>query len=58
MFKEETAMMRDYIASHGDEWESIVEGGTFRDFFKVKGSSLKNVPAGYDREHPQATYLK
>lgn len=58
IFKEETAMMRSYIAAHGDEWEEIVENGTFRSFFKVKGTALKNVPAGYDREHPQAAYLK
>ena len=24
----------------------------------MQGTSLKNVPAGYDKEHPQAEYLK
>ena len=24
----------------------------------MRGSALKNVPAGYDKEHPQAEYLK
>lgn len=58
VFKEETAMMRDYIAAHGNEWEGIIGDATFRNYFEVKGTSLKNVPAGYDREHPQAAYLK
>lgn len=27
-------------------------------YFTVQGSALKNVPAGYEKEHPQAEYLK
>ena len=27
-------------------------------YFTVQGTALKNVPAGYDNEHPQAEYLK
>lgn len=30
----------------------------FEKHFTVKGTSLKNVPAGYEKEHPQAEYLK
>ena len=30
----------------------------FEKYFTVKGTALKNVPAGYDKEHPQAEYLK
>ncbi len=26
--------------------------------FRVFGSALKNIPAGYEKEHPQAEYLK
>ncbi|KMZ52736.1 DUF2461 domain-containing protein [Dorea sp. D27] len=41
IFKEETAMMRSYIAAHGDEWEEIVENGTFRSFFKSERDCLE-----------------
>ena len=30
----------------------------FTKYFTVQGASLKNVPAGYDKEHPQAEFLK
>ena len=30
----------------------------FTKYFTVQGASLKNVPAGYDKEHPQAGFLK
>lgn len=58
MFKEATSMVRDYISDHPKEWQQIVEDPDFRKYFKVQGTSLKNVPAGYDKEHPQAEFLK
>ena len=58
MFKEATAMVRDYIAANGSEWDSLIHAPEFSKYFTVKGTSLKNVPAGYDREHPQGEYLK
>ncbi|UWP59143.1 DUF2461 domain-containing protein [Ruminococcus gauvreauii] len=58
MFKDATAMVRDHISSHPDEWAQITGAEDFRSLFSVKGTSLKNVPAGYDRNHPQAEYLK
>lgn len=58
LFKDATAMVRDYIAKHPDEWEQIIQAKTFTKYFTVQGTALKNVPAGYDREHPQAAYLK
>nr|WP_305136676.1 DUF2461 domain-containing protein [uncultured Schaedlerella sp.] len=58
MFKEATAMVRDYIAANGREWEEILENPDFRKHFIVQGTALKNVPAGYDKEHPQAEFLK
>ena len=30
----------------------------FEKYFSVQGTALKNVPAGYDKDHPQAEYLK
>lgn len=58
MFKEATSMVRDYIASNGGEWEKILHDPDFQKAFTLRGTALKNVPAGYDREHPQAEYLK
>ena len=51
-------MIRDYIVQNGEEWEKIVHGPEFEKYFTVQGTALKNVPAGYDKEHPQAKYLK
>ncbi len=58
MFKDATAMMRDYLAKNGKEWEAILHEPDFEKHFTVKGTALKNVPAGYDKAHPQAEYLK
>lgn len=58
MFKDATKMVRDYITGHGEEFEEIIHAPEFQKYFKVQGTSLKNVPAGYDKEHPQAEYLK
>ena len=58
MFKDATAMIRDYIAQHGAEWERIIHDSEFAQYFTVQGTALKNVPAGYEKEHPQAEYLK
>lgn len=58
MFKDATTMVRDYICAHPGEWDEIIHAAKFQEFFTVKGSALKNVPRGYDKEHPQAEYLK
>lgn len=58
MFKDATAMIRDYIAANGKEWEKIIRQPDFAKYFTVQGTALKNVPAGYEKEHPQADYLK
>lgn len=58
MFKDATSMVRDYLTAHPDEWEEIIQEPGFSEYFKVQGSALKNVPKGYDKEHPQAEYLK
>ena len=58
MFKDATAMVRDYIVQNGEEWENIIQAPEFMKYFTVQGSALKNVPAGYEKEHPQAEYLK
>ena len=58
MFKDATRMVRDHISEHGGEWEEIITTPSFQERFTVGGSALKNVPAGYEKEHPQAEYLK
>ena len=58
MFKDATQMVRDYISEHGGQWEQIITAPSFQEHFTVGGSALKNVPAGYEKDHPQAEYLK
>ena len=58
MFKDATAMVRNFIAANGREWEEIIQAPDFQTLFTVQGTALKNVPAGFDKEHPQASYLK
>ena len=58
MFKDATEMIRDYLTEHGEEFEEIIHTPEFQKYFSVQGTSLKNVPVGYDKEHPQAEYLK
>lgn len=58
MFKDATTMIRDYIVRNGSEWEKIIHEPEFVNHFTVKGTALKNVPAGYEKGHPQAEYLK
>lgn len=58
MFKDATTMVREYIFKHPDEWMEILQTQEFKDNFQVQGTALKNVPKEYDKEHPQAEYLK
>lgn len=58
MFTNATAMVRDHISKHPDEWNDVISSTEFKKYFTVKGTALKNVPSGYDKEHPQAEYLK
>lgn len=58
MFKDATTMIRDSIVENGEEWEGIITNPEFTQYFSVKGETLKNVPHGYDKGHPQAEYLK
>lgn len=58
MFKDATTMIRDYIVQNGEEWEKIIHDPEFEKHFTVQGTILKNVPAGYEKEHPQSEYLK
>ncbi len=58
VFRDATEMVRNYISAHGDAFGTIVSDKDFAEHFAVKGEALKNVPSGYDKDHPQAEYLK
>lgn len=58
MFKEATRMIRDHISAHGSEWEAVINAPTFRESFTIGGEKLQKVPGGYEKDHPQAEYLK
>ena len=57
-FPEATRLVRDHIAAHPEGLEAILHSEAFREHFEVSGEKLKNVPAGYDKAHPLAEYLK
>lgn len=57
-FKDATTMVRDFISEDPNGWDDIIHASAFQEYFTVKGKKLKNVPKGYDREHPQAEFLK
>ena len=58
MFKDATGMIRDHIVKNGKEWERLIHEPEFEKYFTVQGTALKKVPAGYEKEHTQAEYLK
>jgi len=58
MFKDATAMVRDYIVANGEKFDAIINEKTFAEHFVVKGEALKNVPRDYDFTSPQAEFLK
>lgn len=58
IFKDATSMVREYISAHPAEIQDIIYAPDFQSLFSVKGTALKNVPAGYDKENPMAELLK
>jgi len=58
MFKDATTMVRNYLATHVDEFDTIIANEQFAAHFSIKGEALKNVPKGYDPEHPLAGFIK
>ncbi|MDR1460836.1 MAG: DUF2461 domain-containing protein [Campylobacteraceae bacterium] len=51
-------MVRDYIVLHDLEFSKIITNEKFLTHFSIKGETLKNMPQGYDNNHPHAKYLK
>lgn len=58
MFKDATAMVREYIYRHAEEFLGSIEEPSFAAQFVVKGTSLKNVPKEYPADCAAAQYLK
>ena len=57
-FPDATTLVRDYLTGHGVEFLDIINNQDFRENFQVIGEKLKNVPSGYDKNHPLAEFLK
>jgi uncharacterized protein (TIGR02453 family) len=57
-FPQATTMVRDYLAEHPEPFQNIIGNKDFIANFAIEGDKLKNVPRGYDKEHPLAEYLK
>lgn len=58
VFQEATAMIRQHINDHPQEWLKLLNQTEFRNQFEVKGTALKKVPTAYDPNHPLAELLK
>lgn len=58
MFKDATNMIRTYILDHGEEFKNILDQEEFKNTYSLLGSKLKNVPKGYDVQHPYSEFLK
>lgn len=51
--------IRQEIDYNAAELKSIINGKDFKKYFgEIEGEKLKNVPKGYDKEHPEAELLK
>ena len=51
--------LREHIALNSNQLRTIIESPSFRrNFGELKGQRLKRVPRGFDRDHPDAHYLK
>ena len=57
-FHQATTMVRDYIVKYPEQFNRIINNKDFIANFIIEGDKLKNVPRGYDKEHPLAEYLK
>ncbi len=50
--------VRDHVATHHAELESLVTSREFRRIGGLKGEQLSRVPRGFLKEHPAALYLQ
>lgn len=57
-FPQATTLVRDYILQNAEEFQRIINTHEFAANFSIEGDKLKNVPRGYDKEHPLSEYMK
>lgn len=57
-FPQATTMVRDYILQNSEEFQSLIGNEDFIANFVIEGDKLKNVPRGYEKEHPLVEYIK
>lgn len=51
--------IRHEIIARGDSFDAIVDSRDFNAYFgELRGEALKTVPRGFDKQHPQADWLK
>ncbi|MCE7060132.1 DUF2461 domain-containing protein [Dyadobacter sp. CY343] len=56
---EQLARYRQEIDYNADELKAIIEDEKFRTYFpEIQGDTLKTVPKGYSKEHPEIELLK
>lgn len=56
---EQLARFRQEIDYNADELKKIIEDKTFREFYPhISGDSLKTMPKGYAKDHPEIELLK
>lgn len=53
-----TKRIRDQIITEGEAFEAILTAPDFSEKLALQGEKLKNVPRGYDKEHPYGELLK
>lgn len=57
-FPQATTMVRDHIIQNTQQFQSLIDNKDFNANFVLEGEKLKNVPSGYEKEHPLAEYIK
>jgi uncharacterized protein (TIGR02453 family) len=57
-FPQATTMVRDYMVQYPEPFQRIINSKDFAANFTIEGDKLKNVPRGYEKDHPLAEYLK
>lgn len=58
MFSEATALIREYITAHDEEFVKIISKKDFTDNFTVYGTKLKKVPKQYNPSPLVSEYVK
>ena len=56
---EQIARFRQEVDYNADELKKLIEDKTFREFYpSISGETLKTMPKGYPKDHPEIELLK